>query len=51
MDADMMMNIASISKTYTATAVMQLWEQGSISLDADINDYLPVELYSVADDL
>jgi len=30
----------SISKTLIWTAVMQLWEQGRIRLDADINDYL-----------
>jgi CubicO group peptidase (beta-lactamase class C family) len=35
------MNIGSISKTITATAIMQLWEKGQIELDADINDYLP----------
>lgn len=35
------MNIASISKTITATAVMQLWENGQISLEEDINIYLP----------
>jgi CubicO group peptidase (beta-lactamase class C family) len=44
MDTDLVMNIASISKTFTATAVMQLWEQGKIRLDADINDYLPVSI-------
>ncbi len=33
--------IASISKTITATAVMQLWEQGLFELDDDVNDYLP----------
>ncbi len=33
------MNIASVSKTITATAVMQLWEKGLIDLDADINTY------------
>ena len=32
--------IASISKTITATAVMQLWEQGLFELDDDVNDYL-----------
>lgn len=36
--------IASISKTITATAVMQLWENGLIDIDADINDYLPFEV-------
>ncbi len=32
--------VASISKTFTATAVMQLVEQGLIDLDADVNAYL-----------
>ena len=32
--------VASVSKTFTWTAVMQLVEQGKIDLDADINDYL-----------
>jgi CubicO group peptidase (beta-lactamase class C family) len=44
MDIDLVMNIASISKTFTATAVMQLWEQNRISLEADINDYLPLTI-------
>lgn len=34
-------NIASVSKTVTATAVMQLWEQSKFQLDDDINAYLP----------
>lgn len=34
-------NIASISKTITATAVMQLWEEGRFRLDDDVSDYLP----------
>ena len=34
-------NIASISKTVTATAAMQLWEKGRFELDDDINNYLP----------
>jgi len=33
--------IASISKTFTATAIMQLWEKGLLDLDDDINEYLP----------
>lgn len=33
--------IASVSKTIIATAVMQLWEIGAIDLDKDINTYLP----------
>ncbi|MFU8816670.1 MAG: serine hydrolase [Pseudomonadales bacterium] len=31
----------SISKTFTWTAVMQLFEQGKLDLDADIREYLP----------
>lgn len=38
---DTLMNIASVSKTVTATAVMQLWEDGRVGLDNDINAYLP----------
>src|SRR5947207_5389856 len=30
--------IASISKTVTADAVMKLWEQGLFQLDADVNN-------------
>ncbi|GAK56487.1 beta-lactamase [Candidatus Vecturithrix granuli] len=41
MTADTIQNIASVSKTVTATAVMQLWEQGKLDLDVDINTYLP----------
>ncbi|KYK21129.1 hypothetical protein AYK21_05200 [Thermoplasmatales archaeon SG8-52-2] len=36
--------IASITKTITATAIMQLWEQGLFDLDDDVNDYLPFSL-------
>lgn len=32
--------IASITKTFTAIAVMQLWEQGAIDLDGRVADYL-----------
>jgi len=39
-DADTVFRIASISKTITAVAVMQLWEQGLVELDAPANDYL-----------
>ena len=35
---------ASISKTVTATAMMQLWEQGFFDLDEDVNNYLPFTL-------
>ncbi|MCB1043430.1 MAG: beta-lactamase family protein [Acidobacteria bacterium] len=36
--------LASISKVITATAAMQLWEQGLLDLDADINQYLDFPL-------
>ncbi|MEO1451443.1 MAG: serine hydrolase domain-containing protein [Bacteroidota bacterium] len=41
MTARHIQNIASVSKTFTSTAVMQLWEQGKLDLEADINTYLP----------
>jgi len=34
-------HVASISKTFTATAVMQLVEKGKINIDAVLVDYLP----------
>jgi CubicO group peptidase (beta-lactamase class C family) len=37
---DTVVRIASISKTFTAIAVMQLWEQGLVDLDAPANDSL-----------
>jgi CubicO group peptidase (beta-lactamase class C family) len=41
MSLDSVQNIASISKTFTTTALMQLWEQGYFHLDDDVSDYLP----------
>ncbi len=35
---------ASVSKTFTATAVMQLVEQGKLDLDRDVNGYLDFEI-------
>ena len=35
--------IASMSKTFTATLVMQLVEQGRLSLDARLRDFFPME--------
>jgi CubicO group peptidase (beta-lactamase class C family) len=32
--------VASVSKLFTATAVMQLYEQGKLQLDEDVNTYL-----------
>jgi CubicO group peptidase (beta-lactamase class C family) len=37
---DTVFRIGSITKTFTAIAVMQLWEQELIDLDAPANDYL-----------
>jgi len=36
--------LASVSKTITVTALMQLWEDGLFELDDDINDYTPFEI-------
>ncbi len=40
MNSDLIMNIASVSKTITTTAILQLWERGAVNLDDDINKYL-----------
>ena len=37
---DTVFRIGSLTKTFTAIAVMQLWERGLIDLDAPANDYL-----------
>lgn len=39
-DMDTHFRIASISKTFTAIGLMQLWEQGKFQLDDPVNDYL-----------
>lgn len=36
--------IASVSKTVTATALMQLSERGALRLDDDVNAYLPFDI-------
>ena len=33
--------LASVSKTMTGTAIMQLWERGKIKLDQDVRDFFP----------
>jgi CubicO group peptidase (beta-lactamase class C family) len=40
MRADTLINIASVTKTVTCIAVMQLWERKQFPLDADVNAYL-----------
>ena len=37
---DTVFRIASVTKLFTAIAVMQLWEEGLVDLDAPANDYL-----------
>jgi CubicO group peptidase (beta-lactamase class C family) len=39
-DEDTVFRVASITKTFTAIAVMQLWEQGLVDLDAPANEFL-----------
>jgi len=41
---DTMYVLASISKTITGTALMQLYEQGLFGLDDDVNTFLPFSL-------
>lgn len=38
--------LASISKTFTGAALLQLWEAGLFELDDDINDYLPFTVFN-----
>ncbi|MEO8887219.1 MAG: serine hydrolase domain-containing protein [Mucilaginibacter sp.] len=33
--------LASISKTMTGTAILQLWERGKLKLDQDVRDFFP----------
>ena len=33
--------LASVSKTMTGTAIMQLWERGKIKLDQDVREFFP----------
>lgn len=43
-DKNTIYHIASISKLFIATAIMQQVESGMVELDADINDYLPLSI-------
>src|SRR5215469_16126401 len=40
-DEDTLFQIGSTTKTFTATAVMRLVEQGKLSLDLPVRNYLP----------
>jgi len=44
MSIEGIMNIASISKTFTATAAMQLWEQELIRLESDVSEYIGLKV-------
>jgi len=37
-------HVASISKLFIATAIMQLAEQGKLNIDEDINNYIPISI-------
>ena len=41
------MNVASIAKTFTGVCIMKAVEEGKVSLDEDINNYLPFNLNSI----
>jgi CubicO group peptidase (beta-lactamase class C family) len=41
---DTVMNIGSISKTFTGVALMRAIQEGKLSLDEDINTYLPFKI-------
>ena len=43
-DSSSIYPVASVSKTILVTAIMQFYEQSLIDLDADINNYLPIEV-------
>ncbi|MEN9568988.1 MAG: hypothetical protein RL172_219 [Bacteroidota bacterium] len=34
-------HIASVSKTFTAMAILQLWQQGKLQLDDEVSNYFP----------
>jgi CubicO group peptidase (beta-lactamase class C family) len=44
-DINTIYSTGSVTKMFTATAVMQLYEQDLLDLDEDINLYLPIEIY------
>ena len=44
MTKDTPIYIASVTKLYTATAIMKLYEEGALSLDDPMSKYLPADL-------
>ena len=43
-NAETIYHVASVSKLFIVTAIMQLAEQGKIKIDEDINNYIPVSI-------
>lgn len=43
-DKDTIYPVGSVTKTFTTTAMLQLYEEGLYDLDEDINNYLPFSL-------
>jgi len=41
MPVDAIHEIGSVTKQFTSVAMLQLWSQGKVDLDADITEYLP----------
>jgi len=48
MRADTLINVGSVTKTTTCTAVMQQWERKKFSLDDDVNTYLSFRVRNTA---
>ena len=44
MSSDHLQNIGSVSKTFTTTALMQLWEKQLFQLDDDVSEYVGFSL-------
>lgn len=44
--SDTVVHVASITKQFTAAAILLLWEQGKIDLHISINHYLPKKFFS-----
>ena len=44
MQSGTLMNVASVSKTVTATALLRLWKETNFGLDADVESFLGFEV-------
>ena len=51
MQKDTIFDVASMSKLFTATAVMQLWDQGKFDLDDPVVNYIPEFAVNAKDDV